>query len=258
MKIKELEEMLSVSRSNIRFYEKAGLLNPIRKENNYRNYSEQDITELKKILILRKLGFSVEEISAMQKGELSLPDAASQNIDRLEMEITKLTGALEITRTLSEEEISFESMDYEHLWNEINTAEQSGQGFADICKDYLLFELQLFDKMWKYNFGYDFEKSRKKRGIPIACGILLLICILRGIGSVVFWKESFWEGFAYPFLLTIIGTTVSLPLYILSKKAPKVAQVVCLIAFILIIVFFALIAFVIIYSVIRSIISAVF
>ena len=68
MEIKEVEKLLSVSRSNIRFYEKVGLLNPARKENNYRNYNEEDIDALKKILVLRKLGFSVEEISEMQKG----------------------------------------------------------------------------------------------------------------------------------------------------------------------------------------------
>ena len=48
MDIKEVEKRLSVSRANIRFYEKEGLISPQRKENNYRNYSEEDIAKLKK------------------------------------------------------------------------------------------------------------------------------------------------------------------------------------------------------------------
>ncbi len=56
MKIKELETVLSISRSNIRFYEKQGLFSPERKDNNYREYTEQDIEALKKIIVLRKWG----------------------------------------------------------------------------------------------------------------------------------------------------------------------------------------------------------
>ena len=52
MKIKELENILSITRSNIRFYEKQGLFSPERKDNNYREYTERDIDLLKKIIIL--------------------------------------------------------------------------------------------------------------------------------------------------------------------------------------------------------------
>lgn len=137
MKIKEVENLLSVSRSNIRFYEKEGLLNPERKANNYREYSEEDIAVLKKILVLRKLGFSVEEISLMQKGELSLAEASYENISRLEKEIASLEGALKITKSLSTENTSFETLDQERLWNDIVQSENNGQRFVDICKDYL-------------------------------------------------------------------------------------------------------------------------
>lgn len=133
MEIKEVERLLSVSRSNIRFYEKAGLISPVRRENNYRDYSEQDVASLKKILVLRKLGFSVEEIAAMQKGEITLSDAARENIARLEKEIDKRKAALEMTRGISREDLSFDTIDQERLWNEITQAENKGEKFADIC-----------------------------------------------------------------------------------------------------------------------------
>lgn len=193
MEIKEVERLLSVSRSNIRFYEKAGLISPVRRENNYRDYSEQDVASLKKILVLRKLGFSVEEIAAMQKGEITLSDAARENIARLEKEIDKRKAALEMTRGISREDLSFDTIDQERLWNEITQAENKGEKFADICKDYLLFELDVFDTMWKYVFLHNFKEIRKKYGVLVACCILLFLCILRGIGKVVIWHESFWD-----------------------------------------------------------------
>ena len=44
MKIKEVEALVGIKKTNIRFYEREGLLNPDRsEENNYREYSEEDM-----------------------------------------------------------------------------------------------------------------------------------------------------------------------------------------------------------------------
>ncbi len=163
MNIKDTEKELSVTRSNIRFYEKEGLLSPERRENNYRDYSEEDLAVLKKILILRKLGFTVGEISLMQKGELSIGDAAKENICRLESEIASMKAALEMTRDLSSENPSFDRLDQERLWNKINESEKNGQKFYDICKDYVIFEISVFDNMFRNFYLYDFKKTRKKQ-----------------------------------------------------------------------------------------------
>ena len=48
MGIREAEEATGISRQNIRFYEKQGLLHPARnKRNSYREYSDEDILRLK-------------------------------------------------------------------------------------------------------------------------------------------------------------------------------------------------------------------
>lgn len=62
MTVKEVETMLNISRANIRFYENEGLLFPERKSNRYREYSEEDISRLQKIIVLRKLGLGIDEI----------------------------------------------------------------------------------------------------------------------------------------------------------------------------------------------------
>lgn len=253
MKIKEVENLLSVSRSNIRFYEKEGLLTPARKENNYRDYSEQDIAALKKILALRKLGFTVEEILSMKRGELFLTDAAYRNIGRLEENIDSLKGALEITKFISKEKLSFETLDQERLWNEIKNSERNGKSFAVICKDYIVFERDMFDNMWKYVFLHDFKKSRKKYGMLAACGILLLICLARGLSNAVIWHESFWQGFLYPLMVFVIGSIIILPLYLLSKKFPKIVSVVCSVLLALAGIFLVFWVLIILYGIIRAI-----
>ena len=250
MKIKELENILSISRSNIRFYEKQGLFSPERKDNNYREYTNQDIEVLKKIIIFRKMGFTVEEIKLIQNNDLPFAEAIANAQRRIEDEIEQLNGSLKLIKQVAQENLSFDEIDIDEHWNTISESEKSGEKFVDICKDFLELELYSFDFMWKYVFFHDFKKSRAKHGTAIACGILLLLCVLRGIGKVLIWKESFWSGFLYPFVIALAASIIILPLFLLSKKFPKVASVIATILLGLIVLFFAGIIILIIYSII--------
>ena len=255
MKIKDLENLLSISRSNIRFYEKQGLFSPERKDNNYREYTEQDIEVLKKIIILRKMGFSVEEIKLIQNNELPFTEAITNAQHRIEDEIEQLNGSLKLIKQISKENSSFDEIDINEHWNAITESEKSGEKFVDICKDFLELELNSFDVMWKYVFFHDFKKSRAKHGTIIACGILLLLCVLRGIGKVLIWKESFWSGFLYPFAIALAASFIILPLFLLSKKFPKGASIIATVLLVLIILFFVGIFLLILYGIINSIIA---
>ena len=50
------------ARANIRYYEQQGLLTPARRENGYREYSDEDLQTLQKIKLLRHLGLSLSLI----------------------------------------------------------------------------------------------------------------------------------------------------------------------------------------------------
>lgn len=255
MKIKELEKLLSISRSNVRFYEKQGLFSPERRDNNYREYTEKDVNALKRIIILRKMGFTVEEIKLIQKNELPFTEATENARRRIEDEIEQLNGSLKLINKVARESSSFAEIDVDGQWRAINESEEAGEKFVDICKDFLKIELDSFDFMWKYAFFHDFKSSRKKHGTVIACAILLLICILRGISRVIIWKGSFWSGFLYPFFIALIGTVITLPLFLLSKKFPKAASIIATVLLGLIILIFAGIFLLILYGMINSIIA---
>ena len=49
-------------------------------ENGYRDYSEEDVAELKKIKLLRKLSLPIEEIRKIQSGALVLEDALMRQV----------------------------------------------------------------------------------------------------------------------------------------------------------------------------------
>lgn len=71
----ELETMLGLPKQTIHYYEKEGLIQPNRDENNYRNYSQNDIDVLKLVQLLRSMDISIDEIKQILNNELSIRKA---------------------------------------------------------------------------------------------------------------------------------------------------------------------------------------
>ena len=69
MRIHEAAEQLGLSQRAIKYYENEGLLKVGRDENGYRNYTQQDLNQLKKISLYRRLGIAVKDIEDLLKNE---------------------------------------------------------------------------------------------------------------------------------------------------------------------------------------------
>lgn len=118
MNIREIEEELGIPRANIRFYEKEGLLHPQRKENNYRDYSSDDLQTLKKIKLLRELDMPVETIRAVQAGEVLLTDALGHQEQLLGHEAVRLERNQAICRSMLSDRVTYSALEpqkYENL-----------------------------------------------------------------------------------------------------------------------------------------------
>lgn len=121
MTIKEVEEQTGLSRSNIRFYEKEKLFEPLRNENNgYRDYSENDVENIKKIAYLRTLGLSVEDIRNIIFEKVKLQETLKRQNEALKSQISDLTRAkLMCEKMLEEETISFGKLHIEQYVTEL-------------------------------------------------------------------------------------------------------------------------------------------
>ncbi len=227
MRIQELEKELNISRSNIRFYEKEGLINPPRKENGYREYSEEDIAKLKKIIIFRKLGITVADIKSIFDGTLSLQTAIDNNIDRLHKEIEELNGAIEVCEQIKEETCEEKDFPQDHFWNIINNRENQGEKFNEIIKDYLEIELDILKRI----FGL--KHTKRKLSIKQIILIALAMCTIRGIMCHFVWKSAtFIEGFSYPLIIFALVSIVIAPICYFAHKNPKIATILIYIIFI--------------------------
>ena len=113
MTIAEVEERTGLTRSNIRFYEKEGLLKPSReKSSGYRNYSEEDVDCIQKIAFLRTLGISVEDIGKIISGKLSLYQTVERQSKKLQENLKAAeASALACEKLLKSGPVSFEELD---------------------------------------------------------------------------------------------------------------------------------------------------
>lgn len=75
-------KLANVSERTLRYYDKIGLLKPSKMESNgYRKYAKEDLRKLQKVILLKKLGFPLEEITIM------LLESDTSWIDSLNMQI---------------------------------------------------------------------------------------------------------------------------------------------------------------------------
>ena len=103
--IKEAAQLSGVSVKTLHHYDKLGLLVPLKSENGYRTYSQDDLERLQIILYYKYLGFSLEKIAELLEEETSelLPHLTRQ-LDYLTRERQHLdTLILTLQKTIQEQ-----------------------------------------------------------------------------------------------------------------------------------------------------------
>ena len=166
MKIYQVEELVGITKKNIRFYEEQGLLNPKRNpENDYREYSLEDVRVLEKIKLLRKLSIPIEEIRLLQKGQLTFAQAMSSQIERIEKEQKSAEVMKELCARLQNETLDLKSLDASKYLTEMTRMEQDGTKFVDIEKQ---------------------DINRKKKTGAIAGAAIFCVIMLMVLGVLVY------------------------------------------------------------------------
>lgn len=219
MKINEAEQILGITKANIRFYEKEGLLTPTRNESGYRDYSDADIRQLKQIVILRKLGIPVQQIGDILDGVLPLQDALDANIEALNTQIDALNGALALTRQLRQE--NRETLDTERYWELIQTKETQGFRFHALVEDYLKFtELNYEWLLWPLPAH---ELRNPWTVLKFILGIDLCFALLEiPLGNPFF--STFLHNIVRSVCSLALWTAIFIPIYLLRRRKPKLAK----------------------------------
>ena len=111
MTIREVERRSGLERTNIRFYEKEGLLSPTRRENGYRDYSQEDLQLLLKIKLLRRLGFSLDAVRALKDGSADLEQALARRLETIGVQRRELAASEQVCLEMRQEGADFPTLD---------------------------------------------------------------------------------------------------------------------------------------------------
>lgn len=114
MKIKTVCERTGLSDRAIRLYIENGLLAPDKTENytgrRSFDFSEDDVTRLDQIAVLRASGFSIAQIREVQENPEKIPAIVAEVTEKQETELRKSEKVLSSLSALSEEIGSFEEL----------------------------------------------------------------------------------------------------------------------------------------------------
>ena len=168
MKIKQVEELVGITRKNIRFYEEQGLLNVERAENGYREYHQADIIRLQEIKLFRKMDISIEEMKLLFEKKKSLQICLEQHLKELEHRKEGLLKMQDMCERLILEHRSLESLNAEDCLEEIEQMEKEGAKFMNVNKT-------------------DVHK-KKRTGAIVGAAVMTVLMLVTII--IVFWANA--------------------------------------------------------------------
>lgn len=215
MNTKSVCERLSVTPKMLRIYEEQGLIHPQRLDNNYRDYSMENLIQIETIAVLRHLGFSIAEIKSI----LSFDKSKKEYLDMLYLQYKALDAEI---RELQNKKYELraginkliDSCDDESF-NDILIGERD-RSYKKLLNYEDIINAWNFDEM-----AFDFINRYMKEDIPYQKTISRLREIIGSFGKATFtdvgcgtcnlWEKAGDES-------DVLAIDSSLPMLLESKK----------------------------------------
>ncbi|MCI8409645.1 MAG: MerR family transcriptional regulator [Lachnospiraceae bacterium] len=212
MRIQEVEFKTGLTRANIRFYEKEGLIEIDRKENGYRDYSEEDVETLLKIKLLRQLNVTIGDIRGTQQSKVELSEILEKRLVELVREMKDLEKSKMVCKEICEDRTSYQQLDARKylslMEKEIIYMKQNHISIStNVEKDVIKHEPQPWRRYFAREMDYAFYSvlwgflffvlfRQRDEGLP---GLILWIMVL--------FAPILFTIFMEPLFLSVFGTT---------------------------------------------------
>ena len=200
MKIKHVEELVGVTRKNIRFYEEQGLLAPGRAENGYREYTLEDVAQLKRIKLMRKLAVPIEQIRQVLADELPLADCLTGHLRALDRQQADLRAVQALTQELLAQAhggAELAALDPEELLEQMERREREGRVFMNISR----------------------TDVHRKKTAGAALGAVIMIVLMAYVAGVMLWGNA-----QEPVPIGVLALIVGVPLVIIVSVIVVLSQ----------------------------------
>ena len=195
MRISEVAEKTGLSISNIRFYEKKGLIGPDRdKDSKYRNYTEEDLALIKQILLFRKMDFSIETISNILNNKLTIEAAIQKQIAELEEKRDSIQSSIDLCRKIAGDG-EYSSLDTDYYLSYVKEEEKKGRVFGQL-NDLLDEVSDYYDYcFWNTPFaGFVMPGAKYGKALSVILLAVMLLMPLIAIGEDLIKEQGISFG----------------------------------------------------------------
>ena len=204
MKIKQVEELVEITRKNIRFYEEQGLLSVGRSENGYREYGMEDVKRLKQIRLLRRLSVPLDDIRQLFDGRYTLEDILERQLTLLEHQKESIQRTQAYCRQLLMDTPRLETLDVDGCLEQMDKLEQEGVEFMDETRR---------------------DIHRKKQKGAILGAAVFLFLTLAPVGVVLWINASTKEEIPVWILVFFIGISLAVSVAIVAALVGRIKEI---------------------------------
>ena len=202
MKIKQVEELVGITKKNIRFYEDQGLLEVKRAENGYREYSLNDVKRLQEIRLLRKLAIPIEDMRQMYAGQKSLRSCLEYQVEEMERQKKNLVQVQAFCEQLLNADLSLETLDATQCLEQMERLEKEGTNFMDVRK----------------------KDVHKKKIIGAALGGGIMVIFMAAMIGITIWG-SMEDPVPIGFMLFMIGIPAAVIIGVIAALIGRVKEI---------------------------------
>lgn len=168
MKINQVEELVGITKKNIRFYEDQGLLKPARNPNNgYREYSMEDVKQLERIKLLRQLDVPCSEIRRLMDNEISLKECMENQMTALHHQQRNYQIMEEMCKTVSDQSSDLSEIRADLYLEEMDKLEKGGINFMNVQKA---------------------DVKIRKTGAVLAAVVMIILML--GFAGIILWANT--------------------------------------------------------------------
>ena len=202
MKIKQVEELVGITKKNIRFYEDQGLLEVKRAENGYREYSLNDVKRLQEIRLLRKLAIPIEDMRQMYAGQKSLRSCLEYQVEEMERQKKNLVQVQAFCEELLNADLSLETLDATQCLEQMERLEKEGTNFMDVRK----------------------TDVHKKKIMGAALGGGIMVIFMAAMIGITIWG-SMEDPVPIGFMLFMIGIPAAVIIGVIAALIGRVKEI---------------------------------
>ena len=202
MKIKQVEELVGITKKNIRFYEDQGLLEVKRADNGYREYGLEDVKRLQEIRLLRKLAIPIEDMRQMYAGQKSLRSCLEYQVEEMERQKKNLVQVQAFCEELLNADLSLETLDATQCLEQMERLEKEGTNFMDVRK----------------------TDVHKKKIIGAALGGGIMVIFMAAMIGITIWG-SMEDPVPIGFMLFMIGIPAAVIIGVIAALIGRVKEI---------------------------------